>query len=133
MWPHQSSLRVQSIFVDWELVISGTPISGSPARRVGRRLRIIAVVVLVLGIIVAEVIYVRGTRPGDGLDDPSMLGYDKAATRQVGTLYGQQGVIVQGWANDLKRPGTQAAIIVVGVALAAGGCFYFARLIDRRQ
>jgi hypothetical protein len=59
-----------------------------------------------------------------------MLGYDKAEARQVGTLYGQQGVIVQEWSDDLKQPGTQAVIIVVAAALVAGGCFYFARLLE---
>jgi flagellar basal body-associated protein FliL len=106
------------------------PSPGSSARRRALRLRIIAVVVLLLGIVGAEVIYWRGTRSGDSSDDPSMLGYDKAEARQVGTLYGQQGVIVQEWSDDLKQPGTQAVIIVVAAALVAGGCFYFARLLE---
>lgn len=59
-----------------------------------------------------------------------MLGYDKAAARQVGTLFGQQGVIVQQWSGDLKKPGTQAVIIVAAAALAVSGCFHFARLFD---
>ena len=60
-----------------------------------------------------------------------MLGYDKAASRQVGTLFGQQGVIVQQWSNDLKQPGAQAVIVVAAAALVAGGCFYVARLMER--
>jgi hypothetical protein len=93
------------------------------------RLRIIAAVVLLLGIVGAEVIYLRG-RSADGSDDASMLGYDKAQARQVGTLYGQQGVIVQEWSDDLKQPGTQAGIVVGAAALVAGGCFYVARLLE---
>jgi hypothetical protein len=111
---------------------SDTPSPAPPARRVARRLRIIAGVILALGVVGAEVIYLRG-RSDSGLDDASMIGYDKAATRQVGTLYGQQGVIVQEWANDLKRPGTQAVITVVTAVLVAGGCFYLARLMDRNS
>lgn len=88
-------------------------------------------VVLVLGISGAEAVYFIGTRPDGSPEDASMLGYDKAAARQAGTLYGQQGIIVQSWADDLKRPGTQAVIIVVAAALAAGGCFYVSRLLDR--
>jgi flagellar basal body-associated protein FliL len=108
-----------------------TPGPGSSARRRALRLRIIAVIVLLLGIVGAELIYWRGTGSGDLSDDPSMLGYDKAASRQVGTLYGQQGVMVQEWSNDLKEPGTRAVIIVVAAALVAGGCFYFAWLLDK--
>jgi hypothetical protein len=101
------------------------------ARRVARRLRTIAVAVLVLGVVGAEAVYLHGTRSADtGLDDASMLGYDKASARQAGSLFGTQGVIVQQWTNDLKRPGTQAAIIVAATALAAGACFYFARLME---
>lgn len=107
-----------------------TPGPGRSVRRRARRLRIIAAVVLLAGIVGAEAVYLRGTRSRDGSDDPSMLGYDKAEQRQVGTLFGQQGVIVQQWSDDLKRPGTQAVIIVVAATLAAGGCFYFARLLE---
>jgi hypothetical protein len=94
------------------------------------RLRIIAVVVLVLGIAGAELVYWRGTRSPDLLDDASMIGYDKVTTRQVGTLFGQQGIIVQGWSDDLKKPGTQAIILVAAAVLVSGACFYVARLFD---
>ena len=97
--------------------------------RQARRLRIAAVFVLAFGLIGAEVAYLRGTRSGNSVDDPSMLGYDKAAARQVGTLYGQQGVIVQGWSDDLKKPGTQAVIIVAATLLVAGCCLYIASLL----
>ena len=59
-----------------------------------------------------------------------MLGYDKAASRQAGTLYGQQGVMVQQWSDDLKEPGTQAVVIVVASVLMAGGCLYMAKLVE---
>jgi hypothetical protein len=103
-----------------------TPGPGSSGRRRALRLRIIGAVVLLLGIVGAEMIYWRGTP--DLSDDPSMLGYDKAESRQAGILYGQQGVVVQEWSNALKQPGTQAVIILVAAAVVAVGCFYFARL-----
>jgi hypothetical protein len=97
----------------------------SPGQR-ARRLRIVAVFILLLGIAGAEVVYLFGNEPGRMPDDPSLLGYDKAQARQVGTLYGQQGVIAQEWSDELKQPRTQA-IIILGIAgLAAGACLYVA-------
>ena len=43
-------------------------------------------------------------------------------------LYGKSGLLIEEWFDDLKRPGTQATIIVVLSALIASGCFYLARL-----
>ena len=102
----------------------------SPARRRARRLRMAAVIVLLAGILGEGVVYWLGTRQADWPDDPSLVGYDKAQARQIGILYGRQGLTVENWANDLKKPGTQALIIVVTAALAAGGCLYLARLLD---
>jgi hypothetical protein len=97
-----------------------------------RRLRTTAVIVLVLGVAFAELIYWRGTRPTIDLsNDPSMLGNEKAAARQVQVLVGQQGLLVQEWTDDLKRPGVQATIMIVTAVLGAGACFYIARLMDR--
>jgi len=112
---------------------TNTPGAGSSAARQALLLRIAAVFVLAVGLIAAEVAYWQGTRSGNSVDDPSMLGYDKAAARQVGTLYGQQGVIVQGWSDDLKTPRTQAVIIVAATLLVSGGCFYIASLLTRRM
>ena len=41
-----------------------------------------------------------------------MAGYDKPVERQMGILYGKQGEFIEDWTNDLKRPGTQAIIII---------------------
>jgi hypothetical protein len=95
-----------------------------------RRLRLIGVVVLLLGIVTAGVVYWLGTRSLDPSDDLSMAGYDKPVERQMGILYGKQGELIEDFTNDLKQPGTQAVIIVVTAALVAGCCFYFARLLD---
>ncbi|MGA2241907.1 MAG: hypothetical protein ABSH11_07690 [Verrucomicrobiota bacterium] len=99
----------------------------SSRRRV--RLRIIGIVVLVLGLGSAGTVYWLGTRSPDVMDDLSMVGYNKARTRQMGMLYGKMGPVIEEWFDDLKQPGTQAEIIVAVSILAAAGCFYFARLL----
>jgi len=88
----------------------------------------IGIIVLVLGIGGAGIVY--WTRSPDLNDDPSMLGYDKAESRQMGMLYGKQGLLIEEWSEDIKRPGTQATIITAVSILIAAGCFYFARLLD---
>jgi hypothetical protein len=88
------------------------------------------VIVLVLGLAGAGVVYWLGTRSPDVSNDLSMQGYNRAATRQMGLLYGKQGLLIEEWTEDLKQPGTQAIIIVIFSAVIAAGCFYFARLSD---
>jgi hypothetical protein len=106
------------------------PDSVSSGRRQARRLRIIGIIVLLAGIVGAGMVYWMGTRSPDFSNDPSMAGYDRAETRQMGILYGTQGLLIEEWSNDLKQPGTQATIIAVVSAIIASGCFYFARLSD---
>lgn len=96
----------------------------------GARLRMAGIIVLVLGIAGAGVVYWLGTRSPDVSDDVSMLGYNKAQTRQMEQLYGKSGLLIEQWFDDLKQPGTQATIIAAVSALIAAGCFYFARLSD---
>ena len=60
----------------------------------------------------------------------SMVGYNRAETRQMGLLYGKQGLLIEEWQDDLKQPGTQAILIAAVSTLIAAGCFYFARLLD---
>jgi hypothetical protein len=96
--------------------------------RPAARLRIIGIIVLVLGLGSAGVVYRLGTRSPDVSDDLSMLGYNKARTRQMGMLYGKMGPVIEEWFDELKQPGTQAKIIVAISILTAAGCFYFARL-----
>jgi hypothetical protein len=106
------------------------PDAVSSAKRRARRLRITAAVVLVLGIFGADLVYWLGTRSAEVSDDPQMLGNEKAESRQAEILYGKQAGLIQEWSDDLKRPGTQAVIVMVSAILVAGGCFYFARLIE---
>jgi hypothetical protein len=107
-----------------------TPDAVSPASGLPQRLRIIAVVLMALGIASAELIYWRGTRAAELPDDPSLLQNEKAIARQSGILYGNQAAVVQQWSDELKRPGAEAAMAIVAAALLAGGCFYLARLIE---
>ena len=94
------------------------------------RLRIIGVIVLLLGIGSACIVYWIGIRSADLSDDPSMARDNIAASRQMGILYGKMGLLIEDWSDELKRPGTQAIIIVGAATLVALGCFYFARLLD---
>jgi hypothetical protein len=107
-----------------------TPSPVSSGKRRARRLRITAAIVLVLGIFGADLVYWLGTRSAVVSDDPSMLGNEKAESRQAEILYGKQAGLIQEWSDELKRPGVQAALIVVTAVLVAGGCLYFARLLE---
>lgn len=100
---------------------------GQSARRPAR-LRLASVIVLALGIAGAGVVYWLGTRSPGMSDDLSMVGYNKAQTRQMEQLYGKSGLLIDEWFDDLKQPGTQATLIVAVSVLIAGGCFYVARL-----
>jgi flagellar basal body-associated protein FliL len=101
-----------------------------PSKRRARRLRMIGVIVLVLGIAGAGILYWLRTRSPDVSGDLSMQGFNRAETRQMGQLYGKQGLLIEQWSEDLKQSGTQAVIIVVFSTLITAGCFYFARLMD---
>jgi len=102
----------------------------SPARLRVRRWRIGGFAVLLLGLAGAGVVYWLGTRTANLGDDLSMAGYAKAETRQMGLLYGQQGLLIEELQNDLKQPGTQAVIIIIGAAIVAASIFYFARILE---
>jgi len=107
-------------------VIEKSSTVGQSAKRPAR-LRLAGVIVLALGIAGAGVVYWLGTRSPDMSDDLSMVGYNKAQTRQMEQLYGKSGLLIDEWFEDLKQPGTQATLIVAISVLIAGGCFYIAR------
>ena len=87
-------------------------------------------IVLALGIAGAGMVYWIGTRSPDLSNDLSMLGFNRAETRQMGQLYGKSGLLIQQWTEDLKQPGTQAVLISIFSTLFAVVCFYIARLLD---
>lgn len=107
------------------------PQSGpSPSARRSARLRLTGVIVLLAGILGAGMVYWQGTRAPDVSDDLSMVGFNRAQRRQMGQLYGKMGTLIEDWSEDLKRPGTQATLILGFSVFIAGGCFYFARLLS---
>ncbi len=98
--------------------------------RLAKRLRTVGITVLLLGLLCAGLVYWRGKQPIDVTNDPSMGGFNKANQRQMELMYGKMGMMTEDLVQYLKRPGTQAAIIAIGGALIAVGCFYFARLVS---
>ncbi len=101
------------------------------AKRRARIFRIVGLSVLILGLAGAGLVYWLGTRAANMADDLSMTGFDRATTRQMGILYGQQGELADDWLNDLKQPRTQAILLASASALATFVCFKFARWSDR--
>jgi len=103
----------------------------TPAGRLrARRLRLVGAVILIVGLVAAGTVYWLGNRERDLPDDPSMIGFDRAAKRQIGILYGRFGEFTDDLAEYLKRPGVQASIIVMVSAGVALGCFRFAHLLE---
>ena len=100
----------------------------SRSRNLSARLKWAGRIIGTLGIVSAGLVYWIGTRNANMSNDPSMLGFNRAEQQQMGQLYGSSGQMMDDWTNDLKQPGTQAALILIFCGLAAGGCFYFARL-----
>jgi len=64
------------------------------------------------------------------LDDPAMLGFNRAAERQMGVLYGKQGQLISDLDDWIKRPGPQALLIAGSAAVIALGCFLFSRVLE---
>ncbi len=100
--------------------------SNAAPLRLAARLRLVGLLVLLLGLGGAGLLYWEGTRTPDLRDDPTMLRYNKAATRQMGLLFGKSGVMTDELLESLKRPRVQAGILATLSVLAALGCFYFA-------
>jgi|SRR5579864_1360471 len=89
----------------------------------GRRLRVVGVCVLALGLGTAGLVYALETRnAAPGMED-LVPGYSQANSRQMGIYYGHAGEIMWGWREDLARPGVQAAIIIAIASFVAVGCF----------
>jgi hypothetical protein len=99
-----------------------------PDLRLAKRLRRIGVTVLLLGAFCAGIVYWHGRDATKLAADPSMGGFNKANQRQMELMYGKMGTVSEDLVQQLKRPGTQSAIIAIVSVLVAAGCFYFARL-----
>ena len=105
------------------------PTSLDSLRREKARLRKIGLIVLIAVLCSAGVVYWIGSRP----EDPALAQYRqdqaRAVTRQMETLYGTSGDVMQKVLTAMKRPRNQALAIVAATALIAGGCFYLGRPI----
>ncbi len=105
------------------------PPSPERSRKLSARLKWTGRYILALGIVSAGLVYWIGSRHDDLSNDPSMLGFNRAEQRQMAELYGNSGLLMDEWLDDLKQPGTQAVLILISSGLIAAGCFYFARLL----
>ena len=121
---------VHLIWISYTAVVTDKTSSPDPSVRRRARLRIIGAIVLALGLVSAGLVYWLGTRSAETPDDLSMLGYNKARSRQMAMLYGKMGLFSNDLIDNLKRPGVQAAIITGFSTFFAAGCFYLARLPD---
>jgi hypothetical protein len=93
------------------------------APKSGARLKRIGAVVLALGIAGAGFVYWHGVR-SDFSDDPSMAGFNRARSHQMGIMYGKSGQMVDDLVDALKNPNVQAGLIAAISVLFALSCFY---------
>ena len=100
------------------------------SRQRQKRLRIIGVAVLFVGLACAGAIYWIGTHSAEPSEDELLSGNARAESHQMELLYGKMGLLTMELSDELKRPGTQALLIAAVSILTAAGCFYFARLTD---
>jgi hypothetical protein len=95
------------------------------------RLRKVGVIILFLGLASAGLLYWIRTRP----EDPALEQYrrdeSRAVSRQMQMLYGTSGNVMQDFLTALKRPGTEAIIIVIVTTLISGACLYLGRPFPR--
>ena len=103
-----------------------TPEQTASDLRRARGFRIAGGITLVVGLGLASLVWWIDSRSASAFDADS-----KIEVRQVETLYGQQGIMLQNLTDALKQPGTQAVLILVVTGLIAAGCFYVAYLSAR--
>jgi len=106
---------------------------GTRAGRVGSGLRTAGTLILLIGVGGAAILYLVRTRANAWAEDPMLADFSKADTRQMEMLYGKMGLMISDFMTDLKRPGTQAFLIVVGSLIAASCCFLMARRKEENE
>jgi hypothetical protein len=110
------------------------PTAGTlPSGKQSARLRLIALVVLLLGLAAAGSLYWMRTHSGEPMEDELLAGSAKAESRQMEILYGKMGVLTHELSDDLKQPGTQACLIAAFSIVLAAGIFYIARLSENDE
>jgi len=113
--------------------INGRQRPAVPFIRRARRLRIVGTLILLLGGVGAAWIYWLGTRSAALMDEPAMLGFNRAKRWQMGVMFGGMGNLFDDLSDDLKQPRTQAFLIIVASLMIAAVCFLFARLLESRN
>lgn len=98
-----------------------------------RRYNLAGGIFLLAGLVGAAIIYWAGIRSADLSNDPAMSAYYKAESRQMGMLYGKEGLLIEDLRNDLQQPGTQALLIVTASGVVAAGCFLLARFPEKKD
>ncbi len=99
--------------------------------RLRRRLRITALVVFISGILAACLVYGLSAPP-IASDDPATIANDKIDTRQFSQMYGNGGLLEKEWLDQMKYPGTKAAMVFVSATVAAGALLLAARALNPR-
>ena len=99
-------------------------------KKLARRLRTIAVIVMLLGVAGGGLVYWLSIPPADLSDDLSTADNSKKVQRDIEVNVGKMGLFTSDLMDDLQDPGVRAGIIIGSAILVAGGCFYFARLLD---
>jgi len=99
-----------------------------PVERRTKHWRTTGVCVLLLGGVIAGLVWWRGTQSPSIQDDPAMLGFNRAAHRQMGMFFGKSGYLIDDLLDSLKEPDTQAILIGATALVIAIVCFLFARL-----
>ena len=107
--------------------------TADPGCKPGARLKRIGAIVLALGMSAAAFVYWHGTRPDDFSHDPSMAGFHRNQTRQMGVLFGKSGQMADDLIAALKDPRVQAALIAGLTITVALSCFYLGRGYDHSR
>ena len=95
-----------------------------------RRLRLVGITVLVLGLGGAGLVHWMGIRALDSGGMDYAKAQTRAESRQMGILYGKMGQMAEDFTEALKRPDTWAGTLAVVSALGGLGCIYLARASD---
>jgi flagellar basal body-associated protein FliL len=103
----------------------------APSGRKPARLRTIGLLILLLGLAAAAVVYWTGAPPPSYADDPDTARAYKTESRNLEINFGKLGLLANDLLTELQHPGAQALLIATVSILAAAGCFYVARLMER--
>src|SRR5579872_4285602 len=107
---------------------SDTGIPGTVCGKGGARLRTVGLVTLLAGVVLAGARFWMGSSAADSRVDLSTPETSKKVARDVERDFGKMGLFSSNLMDDLRDPGTQAALIAGVSILVAAGCFYVAHL-----